>query len=175
VSLEVGRSFVLLFALPYLYLATSAKIFNTCKLTRSFSKLEGSGFVGQRLVEMLVERGAKYVVSFDRYFWSLHALHPETLILVVRFLELSPLLVLAVIFRAPTPKGAMECPEIKYVQGDLTKKEDVVNACEGVDCVFHIAALVGPYYPDAAYEAVNYGGTVNVIEACKAHKVPKLV
>lgn len=25
----------------------------------------GSGFVGQRLVEMLIERGAEYVISFD--------------------------------------------------------------------------------------------------------------
>jgi hypothetical protein len=69
----------------------------------------------------------------------------------------------------------MECPEIKYVQGDLTIKEDVLNACKSVDCVFHIAALVGPYFPANAYEAVNYGGTVNIIDACKTHKVPKLV
>jgi nucleoside-diphosphate-sugar epimerase len=70
----------------------------------------GSGFVGQRLVEMLVERGAEHVVSFDI---------------------------------APPPKDASNDARIEYIQGDITNKDDVLAVCGGVDCVFHIAALVG--------------------------------
>lgn len=103
----------------------------------------GSGFVGQRLVEMLVERGAERVVSFDI---------------------------------SPKPRGALEDPRIIYFQGDITKKEDVLRACEGSsDCVFHIAALVGPYHDQNAYEKVNYEGTLHVLNACRELKIPKLV
>lgn len=102
----------------------------------------GSGFVGQRLVEMLVERGAKKVISFDI---------------------------------SPKPKDALESAKIQYVQGDLTSFADVTAACAGVDCVYHIAALVGPYHPKEAYRKVNYEGTLNVIEACKANGIKKIV
>lgn len=98
--------------------------------------------MGQRLVEMLVERGCKRVVSFDI---------------------------------SPKPKNAMESSAIEYVQGDLTNPDVVLKACKGVDCVFHIAALVGPYHAQAAYVKVNYEGTINVLNACKALGIKKLV
>lgn len=102
----------------------------------------GSGFVGQRLVEMLVERGAKYVVSFDI---------------------------------APKPIDGSERSEIKYVRGDLTNAADVLDAFQGVDCVFHIAALVGPYHAKEAYTKVNYHGTLNVLDACKKLNIKRIV
>lgn len=102
----------------------------------------GSGFVGQRLVEMLVERGALRVVSFDI---------------------------------SPTPKDALDSPKIQYIRGDLTNLEDVTNACVGIDCVYHIAALVGPYHPKEAYRKVNYEGTLNILEACKINGIKRIV
>jgi nucleoside-diphosphate-sugar epimerase len=102
----------------------------------------GSGFVGQRLVEMLIERGAQRVVSFDI---------------------------------APKTKSALDSAKIVYMQGDLTNFEDVSKACKGSECVFHIAALVGPYHAKEAYTKVNYEGTVNVLEACKALGIKKIV
>jgi nucleoside-diphosphate-sugar epimerase len=102
----------------------------------------GSGFVGQRLVEMLVERGCQRVVSFDI---------------------------------APTPKDASTDPKIEYVQADLTKYQDVEKAAKGVDCVFHIAALVGPYHPKENYVKVNYEGTLNVLNACKKLGIKRIV
>jgi nucleoside-diphosphate-sugar epimerase len=102
----------------------------------------GTGFVGQRLVEMLVMRGASRVISFDI---------------------------------VPKPKDAWDHANINYVVGDITKVDQLVQACEGVDCVFHIAAAVGPFHPSELYERVNYHGTLNVIEACKKNGVPKLV
>ena len=73
----------------------------------------GSGFVGQRLVEMLVERGAERVISFDI---------------------------------APKPSKSMDSPKIEWVQGDLSLPDVVIPLCKGLDCVYHIAALVGPYH-----------------------------
>ena len=73
----------------------------------------GMGFVGRRLVEMLVERGAERVVAFDI---------------------------------APKPEDATDDPRIVWFQGDLTSQDDVNEACKGAECVWHIAALVGPYH-----------------------------
>lgn len=52
-------------------------------------------------------------------------------------------------------------------QGNLTIPEDVNKACEGADCVWHVAALVGPFHAKDAYMAVNYQGSLNVLEACR--------
>ena len=102
----------------------------------------GMGFVGRRLVEMLVERGAERVVAFDV---------------------------------APKPDDAGDDPRIVWFRGDLTKPEDVDRAIEGAECVWHIAALVGPYHKRELYDAVNHVGTLNVIAACKKHGVKKCV
>lgn len=102
----------------------------------------GSGFVGQRLVEILVERGCERVVSFDL---------------------------------SPKPKNGMECKEIEYVQGDLTNDVSVLSACRGIECVFHIAALVGPYHAQDAYYKVNYEGSLNVLNACNTLGIRKIV
>jgi len=40
---------------------------------------------------------------------------------------------------------------------------------------FHIAALVGPFHDRPQYMAVNYTGTLHILEACRQFKVTKLV
>ena len=102
----------------------------------------GSGCVGQRLVEMLVERGAERVVSLDI---------------------------------APKPPGAWDDKRIEYVLGDLRDPAAVAEACKGAGCVWHNGAAVGPYHPEELYDAVNHIGSVNVVEACRKHGVPKIV
>ena len=106
----------------------------------------GSGLVGRRLVEMLAEGGhASRVVSFDI---------------------------------VGKPEGASEkikdCT-IEYVKGDITDFDQVKRAFKGADCVWHIAALVGPYHDYAKYYAVNCQGTTNVIEACRSLGIRKIV
>ncbi|OQR69050.1 3 beta-hydroxysteroid dehydrogenase type 7-like [Tropilaelaps mercedesae] len=66
---------------------------------------------------------------------------------------------------------------MKEIQGDLTNAKEVLDACEGVDCVIHCAALVDiSLFPnEAALEAINVEGTRNVIDACIRQNVPYLV
>lgn len=106
----------------------------------------GTGFVGIRVCEMLVERGAEEVVVFD-------------VVPVDRITAFTP----------------WRHPALKYVAGDICNPDDVEGAVKGADCVWHLAAAVGPFHPKPLYEAVNYRGTLNVIDACKKHGVRKLV
>jgi nucleoside-diphosphate-sugar epimerase len=111
----------------------------------------GSGFVGRRLVEMLIERGAKRVVSFD--------------------------------VREPVTKSKPEFnllqpqdeAKVSYVLGDISNFDSVLSAFRGADAVFHIAAVVGPFPPDHLFKKVNVTGTQNVVDACKALKIKRLV
>jgi len=71
---------------------------------------------------------------------------------------------------------------LKYVTGDIRNKKDLIDACEGVDTVFHVAAVIAlmggssvtEEYRKTAYD-VNVTGTKNVIEACQKQGVARLI
>ena len=102
----------------------------------------GTGFVGARLVEMLVERGAK----------------------TVRVLDVVP----------PGPL-CWKDPRIEYTVGSICDEQIVAKVVDGADCVWHMAAAVGPFHPTDLYKQVNYEGTKTIVNACRAKKVRKIV
>ena len=55
--------------------------------------------------------------------------------------------------------------KFEYVRCDISDAEAVraSAAFEGIEVVFHIAALVGPFFPHHKYLAVNFQGTKNVL------------
>lgn len=62
------------------------------------------------------------------------------------------------------------------VKGSTTKLEDLIHLTDGVEVVFHLAAIVSINGdPGGMLEKVNVGGTANMIEACKVNKVKRLV
>jgi sterol-4alpha-carboxylate 3-dehydrogenase (decarboxylating) len=106
-----------------------------------------SGFVGRRLCEMLAEGGAAKVIALD-------------------------------IAPSPPPPGGLEHPShavIDFRRCDVTDRGAVLAATGPADCLWHIAALVGPFHPRHAYDNVNYRGTLHVLDACRHHGVPKFV
>ncbi len=61
--------------------------------------------------------------------------------------------------------------------GDVREVDILDKAMEGVDYVFHLAAMWLLHckdFPRTAFD-VNIGGTFNVLEACVKHKVKKLI
>ncbi|QTN40001.1 NAD-dependent epimerase/dehydratase family protein [Cryomorphaceae bacterium] len=61
--------------------------------------------------------------------------------------------------------------------GDLRETDILDTAMDGVDYVFHLAAMWLLHckdYPRTAFD-VNIAGTFNVLEACVKHKVKKLI
>lgn len=63
----------------------------------------------------------------------------------------------------------------RCVRADLTDAAAVSAAVAGHEAVFHVAAKTGIFGPYADYHAVNVDGTANVIAACRAHGVKRLV
>jgi len=64
---------------------------------------------------------------------------------------------------------------VEMVRGDLADRDAVVRACEGIDCVFHVAGKVGVWGHWLEFFQANVQGTLNVIAACKQQGVPRLV
>ncbi len=56
---------------------------------------------------------------------------------------------------APSPPFHHGSDRVRVVVGDLADRDAVARACEGADAVFHLGALVGPFYEEAQYERVN--------------------
>ena len=64
---------------------------------------------------------------------------------------------------------------VTTVRADLADAEAVREAAGGCDVVFHVAAKAGVFGKAAEYEVANVTGTENVLAACRAAGVPRLV
>jgi nucleoside-diphosphate-sugar epimerase len=63
----------------------------------------------------------------------------------------------------------------ELVLGDLLQPNVLREACAGCDAVFHVAGLTGLWGPWKHFQQANVQGTQNVIEACRAAGVRRLV
>jgi NAD dependent epimerase/dehydratase len=109
------------------------------------------GFIGSHLVERLLDLGAS-VIAFVRYN-SRNDLG----------------------FLSGLRNGQNR---LKIVAGDIEDLDTVRRVTEGVDVIFHLAALVSiPYSYQHPHQviAVNTVGTLNVLTAAKEHQVKRLV
>lgn len=110
------------------------------------------GFIGSHLVEALVEAGADVsaLVHYNsRADWG--------------HLEQLPADMLA---------------RVNVVTGDVTDTFGVDQFVAGREIVFHLAALIGipfSYTAPQSYVKVNVEGTMNILQACRRHRVNKLV
>src|SRR5579872_3626085 len=75
-------------------------------------------------------------------------------------------------------RNAFNSPVLKFVIGDVRDFRNLQNSMEGVDYVFHAAALkhvpTCEFFPMEAVKT-NIYGTENVLEASRAHKVKRVV
>jgi len=82
--------------------------------------------------------------------------------------------------RVPSPLA--QHPQLDVLQGDITDTADCAAAVDGIDTVFHTAAIIdlmgGPSVTDAYRQrsfAVNVGGTENLLHAGQAAGVKRFV
>ena len=62
-----------------------------------------------------------------------------------------------------------------FERGDIADAGAVQRAAAGCDIVFHCAAKAGVWGPYEEYRSANIEGTRNVLAACRAHGIRKLV
>ena len=132
---------------------TDDDVTNAAELNGKTVLVTGAGgFIGSHLTETLVAAGAK-VRAFTHYnsrndFGHLHALPAEVF------------------------------GELDLIAGDVCDAGCVRRAVDGSDVVLHLAALIGipySYHAPRSYADANFGGTLNVLEACRECGVDRLV
>jgi UDP-glucose 4-epimerase len=111
----------------------------------------GAGLIGSHTVDLLLQEDLKQIVIYDNF--------------VRGTLE--------------NCAQALKDPRVKVFEagGDITQTDILSAALKGADGVFHLAALwllQCHEYPRAAFD-VNIRGTFNVMEACVANGVKRLV
>lgn len=108
------------------------------------------GFIGSHLAERLTELGAR-TRALVRYTSSGNW----------GWLDRSPL------------KDDME-----VVLGDIRDRDSVQRAVKDIDCVFHLAALIGipySYHAPDSYVQTNIVGTLNVLQAARDNGIERVV
>jgi 2-alkyl-3-oxoalkanoate reductase len=71
--------------------------------------------------------------------------------------------------------AALDAIGVAQVQGDLAQRDAVLAAAQGCEAIMHNAAKAGAWGSFDSYYQANVVGTRNVIEACRAHAIGRLV
>jgi UDP-N-acetylglucosamine 4,6-dehydratase/5-epimerase len=109
----------------------------------------GAGSIGSQLVRALLKTEARAVILVDNDEGALYDLEQD-----------------------------LKSGKVSSVVADVRDKETMESAVDGVDFVFHLAALKNvPMCEQNPYEAVktNVTGTQNVIDLCLRHNVEKMI
>ena len=77
--------------------------------------------------------------------------------------------------RSEAAAGAVAAAGAEPVRGDVADPASLYEAVRGCELAFHAAAQVGEWAPREQYERTNVVGTTNVLAACRAEGVRRLV
>jgi dTDP-glucose 4,6-dehydratase len=68
--------------------------------------------------------------------------------------------------------------EINVIAGDICDRDSIQHAMEGVDIVFHLAALIGipySYHAPASYVRTNIEGTLNILLTARENNIERII
>lgn len=103
------------------------------------------GFIGSHLVEQLVAEGAAVRALVQYNSWNAQG------------------------WLADVPAALQR--DVEIVPGDVRDAESMRRLVQGRDFVFHLASLIAipySYLAPRSYVETNVGGTINILEACRA-------
>jgi nucleoside-diphosphate-sugar epimerase len=64
---------------------------------------------------------------------------------------------------------------VQTIRGDIGEKQTCIEACKGVEIVYHVAAIAGISGTYNHFHRINTLGTQNIIAGCLAHGIQKLI
>ncbi len=70
---------------------------------------------------------------------------------------------------------ALESLGVEIVHADLRDQKAMIDACRGMDAVFHVGGIAGIGGPWKNYFEINVLGTQSIVEGCRKHGVGRLV
>lgn len=76
---------------------------------------------------------------------------------------------------AAADRSFVERMGVEFIPSDITRSETLGKVFDGVDYVFHIAALLDFAAPISLFKKINVEGTENVCQACVEHGVKRVV
>jgi len=65
--------------------------------------------------------------------------------------------------------------DIEIMEGNICQLDSVINACQGMDIVFHCAAVVSDFAPQELFDKVNIEGMENMLKAATKARVSRFV
>jgi 2-alkyl-3-oxoalkanoate reductase len=71
--------------------------------------------------------------------------------------------------------AALDALGVESIHGDLADAAAFTAAAKGIDLIFHVAAKPGVWGTYADFHTPNVVGTQNVLAACRAARVPRLI
>jgi nucleoside-diphosphate-sugar epimerase len=77
--------------------------------------------------------------------------------------------------RNPAKLNELEDEGMHPFRGDISKKDDLTDAFEGQEIVFHCAALPSPWGNFEKFYQANVIGTRNIVQACLENNIKRLV
>lgn len=114
------------------------------------------GFIGSHVVEAYLAAG-HHVRALVRYTSTGQRGHLE---------------------RSSAARQAENEKRLEIVLGDVTDPHLMDAVAAGCDVLVHMAALIGipySYLAPASYQAVNVGGTLNILEAARRHRARRVI
>jgi uncharacterized protein YbjT (DUF2867 family) len=80
-----------------------------------------------------------------------------------------------VLVRDPEQYGHLVTGNVGIARGDVTDPDSLVEPMQGIDTVIHLVAIIRERPGGVTFDRINYGGTVNVVDAAKAAGVKRFV
>ena len=81
-----------------------------------------------------------------------------------------------ILCRPTSDISGLDDPRITIFSGDVTNLENISNAMQGCDCVYHLAALAKNWAPNPdIFDKINVTGTNNILSIAEKLSVEKVV
>jgi nucleoside-diphosphate-sugar epimerase len=81
----------------------------------------------------------------------------------------------ALVRRPSEQAKKLEKAGVEIKLGDITKIEELTGICQGIDVVFHLAAVLWVKEPAKEIIPINYGGTRNIAQVCSAERIKQFI